>query len=258
MELLALVDLVRRFPLVEVEPFFATLSAREVATLEHAWEGFWARPDQRPPVGLWTYWFLCGGRGAGKTRSAAQWVIARARAGLGPIRLVAGTDDDVGATMVEDLSGILACSPPDFVPVWEASKLRLTWPNGVVARGYSAEAPKRLRGKQAQTDRYDDMTNWGPRAKETFDQAQWGLRIGDSRAVLTASPYDYDLLVELIENPLKGMVRTSSTADDNVTNLGSNFFENVLAKYVGTEQEEATRVPSAGSISIRRRSASRR
>ena len=40
-----------------------------------------ARPNQRPPVGNWRTWLLLMGRGAGKTRSAAEWVRHRVESG---------------------------------------------------------------------------------------------------------------------------------------------------------------------------------
>jgi phage terminase large subunit-like protein len=55
------------------------LSDAEIATLYWHWD-FWARPDQLPPVGDWSAWMMLGGRGAGKTRAAAEWVRARIEA----------------------------------------------------------------------------------------------------------------------------------------------------------------------------------
>lgn len=37
---------------------------------------FWAREDQLAPEGKWVSWLLLGGRGAGKTRTGAEWVRA--------------------------------------------------------------------------------------------------------------------------------------------------------------------------------------
>src|SRR6516162_11389991 len=56
------------------------LSEDELAALEYEWR-FWARPDQLPPEGYWRTWLLLGGRGSGKTRSAAEWCRAEVESG---------------------------------------------------------------------------------------------------------------------------------------------------------------------------------
>ncbi|MDW4548499.1 glycoside hydrolase TIM-barrel-like domain-containing protein [Defluviimonas sp. D31] len=96
-----------------------------------------------------------GGRGAGKTRAGAEWVRAEVE-GARPedpgrarrVALVGETVDQVREVMVFGESGILACSPPDRRPLWEAGRKRLVWPNGAVAEIYSAHNPESLRGPQ--------------------------------------------------------------------------------------------------------------
>lgn len=220
---LALVDELRRWPSNEFDALLASLTPEEAAALAFAWE-FWARPDQIAPSGFWVFWFLFGGKGSGKTRSAAEWIIARARAGLGPIGLIAGVDDDVRDTMIEGESGILECSPPDFMPSWEPSKRRLVWPNRVRGLGFSADEPKRLHGKGFQTAWCDDLTGWKTRAKETFDLVSLNLRIGDARCVMTANPEESELILSLCDDP-RPIITTHSETDDNAANLAPALFE---------------------------------
>lgn len=88
---------------------------------------------------------ILGGRGAGKTRAGAEWVREMVE-GSGPedagrahrVALVGETVDQVREVMVFGESGILACSPPDRRPTWEAGRKRLVWPNGAVAQVFSA------------------------------------------------------------------------------------------------------------------------
>lgn len=116
---------------------------------------FWALPHQLPPEGAWKSWVIMGGRGAGKTRAGAEWVRAQLE-GPRPLdngrarraALLGETVDQVREVMVFGESGILACSPPDRRPVWEATRKRLVWPNGAVAEVYSAFSPDSLRGPQ--------------------------------------------------------------------------------------------------------------
>ena len=116
---------------------------------------FWAMPHQLAPEGDWRTWVALGGRGAGKTRAGAEWVRSQVE-GSGPldpgrarrVALVAETFDQARDVMVFGDSGILACSPDDRKPVWEAARRRLVWPNGAVAQIFSAHDPEALRGPQ--------------------------------------------------------------------------------------------------------------
>ena len=129
----------------------AGLSAADLHALQYDW-GFWARTDQLPPpkrlfMAPWRVWLLLGGRGSGKTKSAAEWVRAEAESGrrrligcLGP------TSDSVRREMIEGSSGLLAISPPETRPQYEPSTRRVIYPNGAVVHLFSSEEPSRLRG----------------------------------------------------------------------------------------------------------------
>ncbi len=95
-----------------------SLTKREAEALFYDWR-FWARPDQLPPEGDWFGWLLRSGRGAGKTRTGAEWVISRAKQkGHPPIALIGQTKADVRDTMIElGESSILKISPPWFMPI---------------------------------------------------------------------------------------------------------------------------------------------
>ncbi len=238
---LALVDQLRQLPAEICEQVLRDITAEEGAWVAFAWRDVWARPDQLSPPGRWRHWLLVGGRGAGKSTSLVQWIIERARAGLGPIRLIGGTISDVHTTLIHDeQTGILALSPPDFMPQWDPSydkgNGQLTWPNGVVARIYSAEKPRRLRGKQSRTDAFDDLAGMGPRAKEVWDMAQLGNRIwGDCRSAYTTTPENVELIVHLMEGDVGGIVRTYSRQAANVGNLTAGFVSAMEEQYGGTE-----------------------
>ena len=134
--------------------FIEGLSPEELASLPYLFE-FWALPHQLPPEGDWKTWLILGGRGAGKTRAGAEWVrseVEGATAGATGrsmrVALVAETLDQARDVMIHGESGILACSPPDRRPVWEAGRKRLTWANGATAQVFSAHDPESLRGPQ--------------------------------------------------------------------------------------------------------------
>jgi hypothetical protein len=138
----------------EVDEFLGGLSQNALLALPWVFE-FWALPHQLPPRGAWKTWVIMGGRGAGKTRAGAEWVRMQVE-GAGPsdpgkckrVALVGETIDQVRDVMVLGESGIVACSPPDRKPEWQASKHQLLWPNGAVAQVFSAHEPEAMRGPQ--------------------------------------------------------------------------------------------------------------
>ena len=123
----------RSLPADAKRRLLAGLSDDEARALLYDWE-FWARPEQLAPAGEWFVWLLRSGRGFGKTRTGAEWVIQRAAGGFRRIALVGQSKADVRDTMVEvGDSALLRISPPWFMPHYEPSKRRLTWPNGAMA-----------------------------------------------------------------------------------------------------------------------------
>ncbi|WP_166504511.1 glycoside hydrolase TIM-barrel-like domain-containing protein [Thioclava sp. IC9] len=146
-----------------VEAFLDGLDDNALLALPWIFE-FWALDHQLPPEGDWKSWVIMGGRGAGKTRAGAEWVRAQVEGArpLDPgrarrVALVGETFDQVRDVMVMGESGILACSPPDRRPVWEATRRRLVWPNGATAQAFSAHEPEALRGPQFDAAWVDEM-----------------------------------------------------------------------------------------------------
>ncbi len=81
--------------------------------LQNWW--FLARTDQRPPNLPWQIWLFMAGRGAGKTRTGAEYTRASVLRGCRRLGLVAPTAGDCRDTMVEGSSGLLfVSSEEDF------------------------------------------------------------------------------------------------------------------------------------------------
>ena len=106
-----------------------SLNPEQLRELQRDWTR-WARQEQLPPPGDWRVWLYLAGRGAGKTRSGAEWVKAQVAAGKKRIALVAPTAADARDVMVEGESGIMGVSPDGARTIYEPSKRRLTWPDG--------------------------------------------------------------------------------------------------------------------------------
>ncbi|MBE0452399.1 DNA-packaging protein [Roseovarius autotrophicus] len=220
------------------EDFLAALTEGELFALPWIFE-FWAMPHQLPPEGGWRTWVILGGRGAGKTRAGAEWVRAQVE-GARPLdpgccarmALVGETVDQVREVMIFGESGIMACSPPDRRPEWQATRKRLLWPNGAIAQVFSAHEPESLRGPQFDGAWVDELAKW-KRAQETWDMLQFGLRLGDDpRVCVTTTPRNVGVLKELLERD--STVVTSAPTEANAANLAQGFLEEVRARYAGT------------------------
>lgn len=219
----------------ELAKYLSRLDPQELVALRYNWQ-FWARPNQLAPGGSWTHWLLLAGRGFGKTRTGAEWVLERVASGKAKrIALVAPTAADVRKVMVEGESGILACSPPWNTPLFEPSKLQLTWPNGAIAQLFSAEEPERLRGPQCDTYWADELAAWA-KLEETWDMLQFGFRLGDDpRGCITTTPKPVIRVKELLKAEKTGEVAvTRGSTYDNKANLAPQFFSTVVKKYEGT------------------------
>ena len=197
---------------------------------------FWALPHQLPPDGAWRTWVIMGGRGAGKTRAGAEWVRAEVE-GSRPVdpgrsqrvALVGETIDQVREVMIFGESGILACSPPDRRPEWEAGRRRLVWPNGAVAQVFSAHEPDSLRGPQFDAAWVDELAKW-KKAAEAWDKLQFALRLGPQpRQVVTTSPQNVLVLKAILQNP--STVMTHAPTEANRAYLAESFLEEVYSRY---------------------------
>jgi phage terminase large subunit-like protein len=221
-----------------VTEFLGGLSNNALLALPWVFE-FWALPHQLPPSGAWKSWVILGGRGAGKTRAGAEWVRAQVEGALPGdagrarcVALVGETVDQVRDVMVFGESGILACSPPDRRPKWEAGRERLVWPNGAEARVYSASNPEKLRGPQFDAAWVDELAKW-PNAQNTWDMLQFALRLGEHpQQVVTTTPKNVEVLKAVLKNP--STVSTHAPTQANRANLAKSFLAEVERRYAGT------------------------
>lgn len=194
-------------------------------------QGSHARRTQRPPEQDWDVWMCLAGRGWGKTRVGAEWAIMQARK-LERGALIGPTAADTRDILVQGESGILACAPATFRPVYEPSKRRLTYPNGAVQTCYSADEPDRLRGPQHHYGWFDELAAWRY-LQHAWDMAQLGMRLGDHPQIcVTTTPRPLPLIKELLKDPMTVTVRGSTY--DNLDNLAPTFRRAVIAKYEGT------------------------
>lgn len=182
---------------------------------------------------------LMGGRGAGKTRSGAEWVNAAVRGlrpffgpgeGCGHIALVGESLADVREVMIDGPSGICRIHTAlGGEPRFEAGRRRLLWPNGAVAQMFSSEDPESLRGPQFDAAWGDEVAKW-KNAEETFDMLQFGLRLGQQpRQILTTTPRPTPLMRRLLADAAVTVRRVRSR--DNAANLAPGFIAGIERRY---------------------------
>jgi len=129
-------------------------------------------------------------------------------------------------------SSILSISPPWFMPEYEPSKRRLTWPNGSQAIIYSGDEPDQLRGPQHAKASVDELAKF-KYPQDTWDNLMMGLRIGaNPQVVVGTTPRPIKILKALLADP-KCVVSRGHTLD-NRANLAPSFLEFITKRYEGT------------------------
>ena len=182
--------------------------------------------------GDWRVWLMLGGRGFGKTRAGAEWVLARARENKrARIALVGPTLDDVAKVMVEGESGLIACARSGEAVRWCPSKGIVVFPSGALGFAFSGERPGKLRGPQHHYAWCDEIAEWRY-GNSAWDNMILGLRLGAKPCVVaTTTPKPVRLLKRLIAGP-----RTVVTGGPMAANvhLSPDFAGAVTALYAGT------------------------
>ena len=104
-------------------------------------------------------------------------------------------------------------------------------PNGSRIKGFSAEKPDRLRGPQHHHAWCDELAAWSN--PETFDQLQFGLRLGEyPQIMVTTTPRPTKIVKELLKDP--DTVITRGSTYENKDNLAESTLVTLRAKYENT------------------------
>ncbi len=210
---------------------WSDLSPADVRAFTYAWD-WQALEKQKEPPGDWRVWLLLAGRGFGKTRTGAEWVLQLARDHpQARIALVGATVEDVDRVMVWGESGVIACSPPNEEPKWVRSRGVLCFPSGAEAQAFSGAHGDGLRGPQHHFDWADELCKWRD-AEATWDNLMLGMRLGDRpRVLVTTTPGKGKLLKRIKAEP--GIVLRRGRTRDNL-HLPPAFLAAVEAAYRGS------------------------
>lgn len=190
------------------------------------------RPTQMPPPGDWSIWAILAGRGFGKTRTGAEWILEVASTPGRRLALVGPSLESARAVMVEGESGLLARATAQAGLVFRPSLHRLEWANGSQARLFSGGEPDGLRGGQFDFGWGDEFAHW-PRAEATLTNLRMATRLGAwPQLLLTTTPLPLPWLKALLAEP--DVVVTRGRMGDNSANLPPAFLRALEARYGGT------------------------
>lgn len=199
------------------------------------WEAVLARPEQIPGEGDWSILLYLAGRGAGKTRMAAEWLAWEASTRDNTRwAIVAPTFGDARGVCAEGESGIInILHEYGTLEDYNRSFGEIRLSNGSRIRLFSGDEPNRLRGPQFHGSWCDELSSW--RYPDTWDQLQFGLRLGDHpRTLVTTTPKPVSLVRNLVSRTDGSVKVVRGSTFDNAKNLAPQALIELQLRYNGT------------------------
>lgn len=250
-----------QLPPAEREARIAALGDEGVEQLRRSWR-FWARPEQLAPEGNWTHWAIKAGRGFGKGRSGAEWVVDRCEAFAAAghahrVGLVNDTFDAVRSLQIDgeyalrrvcerrghalehpktSHEGMIWVQDPNAAPGHR-------FPNHSLLELRTADRPDSPRGRNWHTLWTDEMGAWrhlvDRQGLTAIDNAVFALRALcpeglQPQAVHSFTPKPVLPVRKLLGGEYGKVVVTGGPLYDNVSNLAPEFVDLILGHYEGT------------------------
>lgn len=198
------------------------------------WTHQLARTEQIPTDNEdWNTWLFLAGRGAGKTRTAAEWLAWKAISNEGTRwAIVAPTHADARDTCVEGESGILnILKEYGVLRDYNRSISEIFLTNKSRIKLFSGEEPDRLRGPQFHGGWFDELAAF--KRPDAWDQYQFGARLGEHpQTIITTTPRPTKLVKDLVEREGVRVVRGSTF--DNAKNLAPSALAELKLRYENT------------------------
>lgn len=195
-----------------------------------------ARPEQKIPEGDWRVWYLQGGRGSGKTRSAAEAlaeIIENSELGeWGVIAPTYGAGRDV---CIEGPSGLLqAFGLPRTFTGWNRSMGELRLPNGAMVYVDGADdGALRVQGKNLRGAWCDEVGLWRRWRLAWQESIAFAVRLDPACIIASGTPKQGHGLVRLLhDDPL--VVKSRLRTRDNLANLSPEAVAELETAYGGT------------------------
>lgn len=202
------------------------------------------QPHQIPPAGSWYGWLMNAGRGAGKTRTCAQYVIDHVK---GPPCMPGPTPHWIGIIAPTLGDAATACfSGPSGIGTHDSTAKMtggiggqaIKWANGSYAKLFGASTPddvERLRaGGNTCLVWMEELAAWRY-LQECYEQVRFGLRTGPRpRWIASTTPKPKPLIKKLVKNTPPNVVVTHATTDDN-PHLEAHIREALFEEYAGRD-----------------------
>jgi len=176
--------------------------------------------------------FLAG-RGAGKTRTAAEWLAWKAISNENTRwAIVAPTHADARDTCVEGESGILNILKEfGVLKDYNRSISEIFLTNRSRIKLFSGEEPDRLRGPQFHGGWFDELAAF--KRPDAWDQYQFGARLGQHpQTIVTTTPRPTKLIKDLVDR--KGVHVVRGSTFDNAKNLAPSALAELKLRYENT------------------------
>lgn len=175
------------------------------------------------------------GRGAGKTRTAAEWLAWEAISQPNTRwAIVAPTYGDARDTCAEGESGVLSVLRRyRMLYNYNRSIGEILLTNGSRIKLFSADKPDRFRGPQHHGAWCDELAAY--RYEDAWNQLQFGLRLGDHpRVFISTTPRPTKLIRALTSRDDGSVVVTRGSTFDNAKNLAASALADLKIRYEGT------------------------
>ena len=212
-----------------------TLIDQAVIIWQMRWMNIEAHDHQVEPIGdWWNIWLMLAGRGAGKTRAAAETLAIWAWDAPGTRWLVsAPTSGDLRSTCFEGESGLMQVIPSILVLKYNSTLHEIYLKNGSFIKGISASEPDRFRGPQFHGGWLDELAAWDY-LQDSWDMIQFGIRLGNhTKLICSTTPKPKDVVLDLIAREGDDVVITRASTYSNIKNLAPSFQRQIL-QYEGT------------------------
>jgi phage terminase large subunit-like protein len=173
------------------------------------------------------------GRGAGKTRTAAEWLAWKAISNANTRwAIVAPTHADARDTCVEGESGILNILKEfGVLKDYNRSISEIFLTNKSRIKLFSGEEPDRLRGPQFHGGWFDELAAF--KRADAWDQYQFGARLGQHpQTIVTTTPRPTKLIKDLVDR--KGVHVVRGSTFDNAKNLAPSALAELKLRYENT------------------------
>jgi len=219
--------------------FLALPVASQIAfTWRMGWYATQHQHQTLPKGNWWTIWLLLAGRGAGKTRTAAEQIGWWAWSYPNTRWLVsAPTSADVRGTCFEGDSGLVNIIPKELVLDYNKALHEMVLLNGSILKGIPASEPSRFRGPQFHGAWCDELAAWDY-LDEAWDQIMFSVRLPltdlGNKILCTTTPQPKDLIVDLVGRDGDDVTVTTASTYANLANLSTTFQKQIL-QYEGTK-----------------------